>query len=333
MIGFGRVAAEDHLPAYRATRGFEIVAVADASAAGRRAARALLPQAEIYTSHTKMLAAESLDLVDICTPPALHLTQALDALNKGVAVLCEKPVASNQRELAQLIAATQNQTVLFPCHNWHFAPGMRLAHRLINLDAIGRPRRLNIEIHRETPAQGSAAWKPDWRSDQRLASGGIWMDHSSHVIYLCEDLLGGPVEAVSLRAFGEGYPNEAVESTVQGILRIGSAEAFISLDWGADDRQTRYQIIGTDGEIEITERSINYRANNAQSRQLAGPPPLGRPGHRKEWYVHLLRDLKAALVDTHKREYWLAEIGRIARTIEVGYRSAALHGKTLRVPT
>ncbi len=333
IIGFGRVATEDHLPAYRAAGGFEIVAVADASLASRHTARALLPQARVYASHREMLAVEPLDIVDICTPPSLHLTQALDALNKGIAVLCEKPVALGQRELAQLVEAVQNRTVLFPCHNWRFAHGMRLARRLIRLGAIGQPYRLDVEISRDGPAQGSAAWKPDWRLEQRLAAGGIWTDHGPHVIYLCEDLLGGPIETISLRSFGQGYPGNAVESAVRGNLRIGSAEAFISLDWKADDRQTRYQVIGTDGEIEIKERSLRYRTNNSQWRQFASLWPLGRPGFRQHWYEHLLQQLKKALASASLREYWLAEIGRTAYALEVGYRSAALRGETLKVPT
>lgn len=332
IIGFGRVAAEDHVPAYQVAGGFEVAAVADASPAGRRAARDGIRKARVYASHQEMLAAESLDLVDICTPPSFHTAQAVDALNAGVAVLCEKPVASGSSELARLIKAAQKRALLFPCHNWRFSPGIRLARRLIARGVIGQPRRLYIEIRRSAPAQGSPHWKPGWRLEQGIAGGGVWMDHGPHIVYLCEDLLGGPVEAVSLQASGQRYPRQAVESTVRATLSVGAAEAIVSLDWGAHDRLTRYQIVGSIGKIDIAEQSMSCRVNNAQPRQFANPWPLGRPGSRQIWYAHLFQQLRAAMASASVKEQWLLEIGRIAHAMETGYRSAAQGGEVLTVP-
>jgi len=333
IIGFGRVAAEDHVPAYQVVGGFEMAAVADASPVGRRAARDRLRRARVYASHREMLAAESLDLVDICTPPSFHIAQTINALNAGAAVLCEKPVASGSGEFAQLIKVAQNRALLFPCHNWRFSPGIRLARRLIARGVIGQPRRLEIEIRRAAPARGSPHWKPGWRLEQGIAGGGVWMDHGPHIVYLCEDLLGSPVEAISLQASGPGYPGEAVESTVRSTLSVGSAEAFVSLDWRAHDRLTRYRLLGCNGEIDITEQSISCRINNAPQRQFANRWPLGRPGTRQIWYTHLFRQVRVAMMNESLKEQWLAEIGRIAHVMEAGYRSAALRGEILTVPT
>ncbi|HKD12792.1 MAG TPA: Gfo/Idh/MocA family oxidoreductase, partial [Thermoanaerobaculia bacterium] len=72
FIGFGNVARLGHLPVWLSRDDVEIVAAADVRPEGRRALAAALPAARWYESAQTMLAAEDLDFVDVCTPPAFH---------------------------------------------------------------------------------------------------------------------------------------------------------------------------------------------------------------------------------------------------------------------
>src|ERR1700722_18492711 len=94
ILGFGFIAERGHAPAYALRRSpLEIVAVAEPCVARHPAIRKALPEARIYRDHTKLLSRESLDFVDICTPPSQHLSMGLDGLACGLHVLCEKPLA------------------------------------------------------------------------------------------------------------------------------------------------------------------------------------------------------------------------------------------------
>src|SRR5713101_3625975 len=71
IVGFGFIAGKGHHPAYLARKDVEIAAVADVSPARLEAARAVSPDARLYSTWQDLLKTETgLDFVDVCTPPA-----------------------------------------------------------------------------------------------------------------------------------------------------------------------------------------------------------------------------------------------------------------------
>src|SRR5690349_12332081 len=123
IVGFGFISGNGHLPAYldrrRRVGDVEIVAVADACEERRAAARAALPEARIYPDHESLLEAEAgrLDFVDVATPPSLHAAVTHAALDRGLHVLCEKPLATSIEDARGMLAhAERARRVLFPCH-------------------------------------------------------------------------------------------------------------------------------------------------------------------------------------------------------------------------
>jgi predicted dehydrogenase len=115
LIGFGFIAEKGHLPAY-AAGGLEIVAVADINAERRRAAAAALPHARIYETHEELLSRENdLEFVDIATPPYAHARIALAAFERGLHVLCEKPMAMTIEEARMMVdTAIRKKRVVLP---------------------------------------------------------------------------------------------------------------------------------------------------------------------------------------------------------------------------
>src|SRR5262245_29803976 len=100
VVGYGFIMDKGHAAAYRQRADVEITAIADISPDRRAAAAAAWPQARIYADHAALLAAEQaedaqLDFVDIATPPSDHAAIAHAALDAGLHVLCEKPLAAS----------------------------------------------------------------------------------------------------------------------------------------------------------------------------------------------------------------------------------------------
>jgi predicted dehydrogenase len=197
LIGYGFIQSKGHVPAYlerlKSKQDVEIVAVADVSEARRVIAQQQLPEARIYTDAEILLDEEagSIDFVDIATPPAFHAAIAKSALNKGIHVLCEKPLTNTIEEADEICRlAIKNERVLFPCHNYKHAPVVKTIREIIDSGRIGRVRSLTLNTFRNTHAKGVPEWKTHWRREHRYSGGGIAMDHGSHTFYLTFDWLG-----------------------------------------------------------------------------------------------------------------------------------------------
>jgi len=119
IVGFGFISGKGHHPAYLQREDVEIVAVADVIAARLEAARAAAPKARLYVDFRDLLARETgLDFIDVCTPPHAHSEIALAALERGIHVLCEKPLTTSMAEARALVdAARAHRRVVFPAHS------------------------------------------------------------------------------------------------------------------------------------------------------------------------------------------------------------------------
>ena len=125
LIGVGRVARHGHLPGWRARPDVAFVAAADARPEGRDDFLAAYPDARWYDSAEELLAREKLDFADVCTPPAEHARISRAALERGLHVLCEKPLAVVPGDVAPLAdAARAADRALVTVHNWKHAPAL-----------------------------------------------------------------------------------------------------------------------------------------------------------------------------------------------------------------
>ena len=107
IIGLGNVAVHGHLPGWLSRPDVEIVAVSDMRPARRAVGAERLPGARWFDSAESLLADARLDFVDICTPPSSHATLIRAALERGVHVLCEKPLVGSPRRPALAVRAAR----------------------------------------------------------------------------------------------------------------------------------------------------------------------------------------------------------------------------------
>ena len=97
LVGFGKIARDQHLPAIAATLGAELVAVASRNATADHVRN--------YLDLETMLAGEAdLDAVILCQPPAARFDAARLALNAGKHVFLEKPPGATISEVEALVA-------------------------------------------------------------------------------------------------------------------------------------------------------------------------------------------------------------------------------------
>src|SRR5260370_33356578 len=94
-----------------------------------------------YADLAEMLEAERPDIVQICTPPGLHVEQTLQALEAGAWVLCEKPLAGSLSDLDRIEEAERRTgRYVSSVAQWRFGSGAQHLRRLMRSGGMGRLR-------------------------------------------------------------------------------------------------------------------------------------------------------------------------------------------------
>jgi predicted dehydrogenase len=270
IVGFGFIAENGHLPAYAASNELEIVAVADVSPERRVAAHRALPNARIFEDHRALLAHQgaSLDFIDVTTPPYAHATVVAAALEYGLHVLCEKPLATTVRDARAVVRqAERRKRVLLPAHNYKHAPVIKAVRSAIESNVIGRVNAVTLNTFRTTHARGVREWSEHWRREKRYSGGGIAMDHGPHTLYLAFEWLRSYPTSMSARMATRGTFD--TEDTVAATLTFPTGIATAHLTWTANVRKVIYTLQGELGAIRVEDDQLEVTHMAARDD---GPP-------------------------------------------------------------
>src|SRR5262245_11149087 len=127
IVGCGGIGAV-HAKSWAKVEGARITAACDAELD-----RAKATGATPYSDWEQMLASETLDALDVCTPPNLHAPVVLAAIRRRLPVLCEKPLARNPGEAGEMVLAAEAAGTLLMtafCHRFH--PPVEFVRELID---------------------------------------------------------------------------------------------------------------------------------------------------------------------------------------------------------
>jgi predicted dehydrogenase len=331
IVGFGNVAVEGHVPAWRQDARFTISAVCDANEARLAAAAELLPAARRYPTLAALLDAEKLDFVDVATPPASHAALVLESLARRVNVLCEKPLTVHGDECARIrSAATAARAVVFTTHNWKYAPIFRTAKRTVRRGDLGRISHLSLETVRTTPPR-DAGDTGAWRLDPALAGGGILVDHGWHAFYLARYLLDADPRAITVRTSQEKFVAAGVEDTARCTLEFPEATADIFLTWAGDERRNTAVLHGEHGTLTIADRALILAVPDRPAVETPFAQPLSAGSYHPDWFAAMLDDFRDELQDPKLRGANFREAETCCRLVEAGYRSSAAGGARIAV--
>ena len=144
----------------------------------------------IYESYDELLKNEQPDYVDICTPSYMHREMSIKALEKGINVLCEKPMSLNSEDTAAIIAAAEKSGKIFmTAHVVRFMKAYMYLKSVIDSKELGSLLRLDMKRISAVPQW---SWE-DWMRDTEK-SGGTPIDLSIHDIDFIQYVLGEPKE-------------------------------------------------------------------------------------------------------------------------------------------
>ena len=222
----------------------DVAAVADGSGDALREAQALAPEAAAFGSFEALLE-QALDGVVIATPSALHADQAEAALERGLAVFCQKPLARTAAESARVVAAARAADRLLGVDlSYRHTEAMRRIRALIAAGDIGEVYAADLVFHN--------AYGPDkpWFREPRLSGGGCVIDLGIHLVDLVLWSLDFPrVTGVASRLFAQGRPlavgADAVEDYAVAQLELATGSVVrLACSWNLP--------AGCDAVIEAT---------------------------------------------------------------------------------
>lgn len=262
MIGCGGN-GRAHVASLLKIPNVEVVALADTNEQSLAAARSLAPAARAYADYRKLLDEVDLDAVEISTPHTLHYQQITDALNRGLHVLCEKPMVCSTAHAKSVIAlAKRKKKVLAIAYQRHCVARYRFIKRLIDDGEIGKVLFVNAFLSQE--------WvhfvRGTWRAQRALSGGGQLNDSGSHMVDFMLWATGLVPKRVS--AFIENYDFEVdINSAVNVLFTNGAIGSLTVLGyapmWWED--QT---FVGEKGMITLRNDVIKLVRNGYETVQL-----------------------------------------------------------------
>ncbi len=207
--GIGGFIGESHRMAARLDGKYQLIAGAlssDPERARQSAAQFFLAPERTYTDYREMAKreaarADGIEVVSIVTPNALHHAIASAFLDNGIAVICDKPLATNVQDGQDLVArAAKAQRLLGVTYNYSGYPMIRHARSLIAEGAIGAVRLAQVEFllgWLSVPLEQEGV-KQAWRTDPKSAGpSGVVADIGTHAYHLLRFVTGLEVETLA----------------------------------------------------------------------------------------------------------------------------------------
>ena len=197
-----------------------------------------------YETIEQMLATGAIDALVIGTPNFLHAPQAIAALQAGVHVMVEKPMAMNVREAeAMLEASAKIGSKLMVAHCWRFDEDVLwLKAQSQKLGKLIRTKGYGVHTN----------WGPaGWFTKKELAGGGALADMGIHALDTARFLLGDPKPVSVYAKIGTHYKDFDVDDT--GVIIVeweNGATSYVESGWWqphADGPEAATQLYGTQG--------------------------------------------------------------------------------------
>lgn len=201
MIGFGgiaenRIAKEGFAcdtTRFKPLKEAELVGAIDINRGRRKAAAAL--GLKWYQRIETLLADPKVDAVFIATNNLSHAPLALQALEAGKAVLVDKPLAPNSKEIRKLMQVAKAKKLSLAVDHMMVHNVLNIQARgLVNEGALGKVN--DACFHMQFAYGYDAAEAATWRCANPKEMGGPIGDVASHCFYMAEELLGAPIKAI-----------------------------------------------------------------------------------------------------------------------------------------
>jgi len=329
MVGGGNEAfiGAVHRIAARLDDRYRFVAGALSSTTERShaSAKALgLDRDRTYDNYLEMAAREAerpdgIEAVSIVTPNHLHAAASIPFLERGIHVICDKPLTATLEQARKLATAARRSKALFVLtHNYSGYPLVRQARKMVRSGQLGRIRVVQVEYISDwlaTDLESTGMKQAEWRTDPaRAGAGGCVGDIGTHAFHLAQFVTGLTLDELSAERT-TFIPGRRVDDHVQAQLRF--AEGARGMLWASqvtvgEENGLRLRVFGENGsldwhqeepntlrytEMNGTKQLITRMGNGATAPGItASRTPAGLPEGYLEGFANLYTEAADAIV-------------------------------------
>lgn len=284
------------------------------------------PEVRLHDHFDRMLQ-EDLDGVVIATPSALHAPQTLQALSKGLAVFCQKPLGRNEEETRQVVETARERDLLLGVDfTYRQTAAVRQLRKIIRRDDLGAIHSVELTFHN--------AYGPDkgWYHNRELAGGGCLMDLGIHLVdllYHTLELSPDSIRSVCSRVSHRGRPLEAGVNLVEDhatslLLFDGGPSVQLSCSWNLPagrDAVIEMALYGEKGGARFHNLNGSFydfvtdRYDGTSTERLCEPPDDWEGREAVRWVRQLSRG--------NRFDPEAERIVDVARTLDLIYQNSA----------
>jgi predicted dehydrogenase len=293
VIGTSWWADLEHLPGLRARRDVDLVSLCGRNPERLAALAAKFAVRSTCTDWREMISRGGLDVLVVATPNSLHHPQVMAALDAGLHVICEKPLAMNvtlAREMAARAEATRRKTLTFFTHRTVAAASH--VKRLVDEGFLGQP--VHVSALYFTASHLREGKPLAWRMQRAESGTGVLGDIGSHVIDLVRWWLGdfsrvaGQWQTITRERSG-GVADADEDCSFLAQLACGAQAVFQASKLVAG--RGNYQRV----ELHGSKGSLIYEADPGFDATWEGCVYAGRPNTAGLERLSLPRELTAGL--------------------------------------
>lgn len=299
VVGLGFIGPA-HIEALRRIPGITVVAISHHTQAKAEARAGQLRIPKAYTDFYKMIEQEELDAVHICTPNHLHYPMARAAMEKGIHVICEKPLAVKLEEAQELVNLAETKGLVNAVHfNIRYYPivrQMKIMREQGDLGEVFSVIGSYLQDWLFYPTDYNWRLEPEQSGDSRAIA-----DIGSHLIDLLEYVTGLKVAQV-MADFNTVHktrekPLKSVETYSGKVLK---PEDYADVPINTEDHATVLLRFGNGNKGSVTVSQVSAGRKNRLSLEVSGAkqtfswcsesPNELWIGHRDQANEVLLRD-------------------------------------------
>ena len=275
-------------------------------------------ETKYYTDWKKMLDEEKPDAVHICTPHYLHPEMAIYALQKGINVLTEKPMAIHYEDALKMAEASKKsgKSLVVSFQN-RFNPGSLLIKNTLDSGRLGKiiSARAMVTWNRSDEYYSKSDWKGTWDKE----GGGVIIDQAIHTLDLMNWYIGSKAVEVSATINNRAHSIVKVEDSSEGYIKYanGTNACFFAINYYGYDAPVELElycekgiaklvrekatITFNDGGVEIQDRNPNQFFEFKNAKQYWG---VGHMMEIENFYTSLSEGKKPKnsvdeVLDTH----------------------------------
>jgi predicted dehydrogenase len=270
FIGTGAIARE-HLFAMQFIDGVSAEAVCDLSPARAESSAERFQVPKWFTNSNEMLDATRPDFVHITTPPQSHFDLTRNCLERGLNVICEKPITSSYVQFQTLRSIAEAKgLLLIENQNFRTMSSIKTILGDVERGDLGEIVEVQVQVHLDVNAPDSPFNDRNVPHFTATMRGGPAGDFITHMTYIAQMFVGGDTSVATVwKQFSDQNPKR--DDEFRALLKGKTAVAYLSFSGNAKPNGFWLKVIGTKGQAEA---NLFEPPRIAYRRLRAGAPPL-----------------------------------------------------------